>query len=47
MVNVDSRGSGDSEGSIVIMGKQEGEDGHDVIEEFAKMDWYVARNRLR
>ena len=47
MVNVDSRGSGDSEGSIVIMGKQEGEDGHDVIEELAKMDWYVARNRLR
>jgi hypothetical protein len=27
--------------SAVIMGKQEGEDGHDVIEELAKMDWYV------
>ncbi|RMZ72005.1 X-Pro dipeptidyl-peptidase C-terminal non-catalytic domain-containing [Pyrenophora seminiperda CCB06] len=39
VVNVDARGSGDSEGDIVIMGKQEGEDGHDVIEELAKMDW--------
>jgi hypothetical protein len=25
------------------MGKQEGEDGHDVIEELAKMDWWVDR----
>jgi len=39
IVNVDSRGAGDSEGSIVIMGTQEGEDGHDVIEALAKMDW--------
>ncbi|KAG9957826.1 alpha/beta-hydrolase, partial [Aureobasidium melanogenum] len=37
--NVDARGAGDSDGSIVIMGKQEGEDGHDVIEDLAKMDW--------
>jgi len=41
VVNVDSRGAGDSEGSIVIMGSQEGEDGHDVIEALAKMPWYV------
>ncbi|KAI5196325.1 alpha/beta-hydrolase [Aureobasidium subglaciale] len=39
IVNVDARGAGDPDGSIVIMGKQEGEDGHDVIEELAKMDW--------
>jgi uncharacterized protein len=39
VVNVDARGAGDSEGSIVIMGSQEGEDGHDVIETLAKMKW--------
>ncbi|PWY97393.1 alpha/beta-hydrolase [Testicularia cyperi] len=39
IVNVDSRGAGDSEGYICIMGKQEGEDGADVIEAVAKMPW--------
>ncbi|CAG8918563.1 unnamed protein product [Penicillium salamii] len=39
IVNVDARGAGDSDGSIVIMGSQEGEDGHDVIEALAKMTW--------
>ncbi|KAF9892293.1 hypothetical protein FE257_002070 [Aspergillus nanangensis] len=39
IVNVDSRGAGDSDGSIVIMGSQEGEDGHDVIEALARMSW--------
>lgn len=39
IVNVDARGAGNSDGSIVIMGSQEGEDGHDVIEALAKMDW--------
>jgi predicted acyl esterase len=39
IVNVDARGAGDSDGSIVIMGTQEGEDGHDVIEALAKMPW--------
>lgn len=39
IVNVDSRGAGHSDGSIVIMGQQEGEDGHDVIEALAKLDW--------
>lgn len=39
IVNVDARGAGDSDGSIVIMGQQEGEDGHDVIEALAKMPW--------
>lgn len=39
-----TRGAGDSDGSIVIMGKQEDEDGHDVIEALAKMDWYVGNS---
>ncbi|KAI8651846.1 PepX-C domain-containing protein [Fusarium sp. Ph1] len=39
IVNVDARGAGDSDGSIVIMGTQEGEDGHDVIEGLAVQDW--------
>lgn len=39
VINVDARGSGDSEGSVVIMGSQEAEDGYDVIEEIAKMNW--------
>lgn len=39
IVNVDARGAGHSDGSIVIMGQQEGEDGHDVIEALAKLDW--------
>lgn len=39
VVNVDARGAGNSDGSIVIMGSQEGEDGHDVIEGLAAMDW--------
>jgi hypothetical protein len=28
------------------MGKQEGEDGHDVIEALAKMDWSVATRNV-
>ncbi|KAF7173651.1 hypothetical protein CNMCM5623_005889 [Aspergillus felis] len=39
VVNVDARGAGDSEGSVVIMGTQEGEDGYDVIEGIAKLPW--------
>ncbi|RDW69862.1 putative acyl esterase [Coleophoma cylindrospora] len=39
VVNVDSRGCGDSEGTIAIMGSQEAEDGYDVIEALAKMPW--------
>ncbi|KAL4810489.1 alpha/beta-hydrolase [Aspergillus unguis] len=39
IVNVDARGSGNSDGSVVIMGTQEAEDGYDVIEEIARMDW--------
>ncbi|OBT77632.1 hypothetical protein VF21_03691 [Pseudogymnoascus sp. 05NY08] len=39
IVNVDARGSGDSEGNVEIMGTQEAEDGYDVIEAIAKMSW--------
>ncbi|KAJ5371093.1 alpha/beta-hydrolase [Penicillium cataractarum] len=39
VVNVDSRGAGDSDGSMVIMGSQEAEDGYDFIESLARMDW--------
>lgn len=39
IVNVDARGSGDSEGKVHIMGTQEAEDGYDVIEAIAKMPW--------
>ncbi|CAK7205262.1 hypothetical protein SEUCBS139899_008029 [Sporothrix eucalyptigena] len=39
VINVDARGAGHSEGSVVIMGTQEAEDGYDVIEALAKMDW--------
>lgn len=39
IVNVDARGSGDSDGSVTIMGTQEAEDGYDVIETLAKLPW--------
>jgi predicted acyl esterase len=39
IVNVDARGSGDSDGSVAIMRTQEAEDGYDVIEAIAKMSW--------
>ncbi|KAF4452213.1 putative acyl esterase [Fusarium austroafricanum] len=39
IVNIDSRGSGDSEGTLVIMGTQEAEDGYDTIENIAKLPW--------
>lgn len=39
IVNVDSRGAYNSEGTMVIMGTQEAEDGYDFIEAVAKMSW--------
>ncbi|KAH7127928.1 Alpha/Beta hydrolase protein [Dactylonectria estremocensis] len=39
IVNVDSRGTGDSEGIMAIIGSQEAEDGYDAIEAVAKMPW--------
>ncbi|KAF7590665.1 hypothetical protein BBP40_002557 [Aspergillus hancockii] len=39
IINVDARSSGDSDGTVGIMGTQEAEDGYDVIEAVAKMPW--------
>ncbi|EOA87857.1 hypothetical protein ACJQWK_08141 [Exserohilum turcicum] len=39
IVNIDSRGSGDSGGTMVVMGQQEAEDGYDAIEHVAKLHW--------
>jgi len=39
IVNVDTRGAGDSEGTMVIMGHQEAMDGYDAIEHIAKLPW--------
>jgi predicted acyl esterase len=39
IISADTRGTGDSDGPVVIMGTQEGEDGYDVVEALAKMDW--------
>lgn len=39
IVNVDTRGAFDSEGTMVIMGTQEAEDGYDTVEAIAGMDW--------
>lgn len=43
IVNVDSRGAGDSDGVMAIMGTQEAEDGYDVIEALARMPWCSGR----
>jgi len=39
IASVDIRGSGNSDGKVQIMGAKMGEDGYDVIEELAKMEW--------
>ncbi|THW90558.1 alpha/beta-hydrolase [Aureobasidium pullulans] len=39
IVSVDSRGAGNSDGQIAVMGTQDAEDGFDVVEAIAKMDW--------
>lgn len=39
VVNIDSRGSGDSDGTMVLMGTQEAEDGYDAVEAIAKLPW--------
>lgn len=38
-MSVDTRGAGNSDGSICVMGTQDAEDGYDVVEAVAKMDW--------
>jgi predicted acyl esterase len=39
IVNVDPRGVNNSEGNIHFWGTQEAQDGHDAIEELAKLPW--------
>ncbi|PYI32152.1 X-Pro dipeptidyl-peptidase C-terminal non-catalytic domain-containing protein [Aspergillus indologenus CBS 114.80] len=39
IVSVDTRGAGNSDGMICVMGSQDAEDGYDVVEALAKMDW--------
>ncbi|KAF4334683.1 cocaine esterase [Fusarium beomiforme] len=39
IVNVDNRGSWDSEGDLVWWGRAEGKDGYDVVEELARLPW--------
>jgi predicted acyl esterase len=39
IASVDARGAGNSDGDVVCMGQQEGEDAHDVIEGLAKLGW--------
>lgn len=39
VVNADPRGAGNSEGRLVLWGKQDGEDGHDAIEWIAEQPW--------
>ncbi|KAL2867671.1 X-Pro dipeptidyl-peptidase C-terminal non-catalytic domain-containing protein [Aspergillus lucknowensis] len=39
IVSVDTRGAGNSDGLIGVMGQQDAEDGYDVVEAIAKMDW--------
>lgn len=39
IVSVDTRGAGHSDGQICVMGSQDAEDGYDVVEAIARMDW--------
>ncbi|KAH0026096.1 alpha/beta-hydrolase, partial [Aureobasidium melanogenum] len=39
IISVDSRGAENSDGQISVMGTQDAEDGYDVVEAIAKMDW--------
>ena len=39
IINIDSRGAFDSEGTMAVMGTQEAEDGFDVIEHIAGLPW--------
>ena len=39
IVSIDTRGSGNSDGLIEVMGSQDAEDGYDVVEAIARMDW--------
>lgn len=39
LVSVDARGTGNSDGQIPVMGSQDAEDGYDVVEAVASLDW--------
>ncbi|KIV99695.1 uncharacterized protein PV09_08628 [Verruconis gallopava] len=39
IISVDTRGAGNSDGQICVMGTQDAEDGYDVVEAVAKMSW--------
>lgn len=39
IISVDIRGTGHSDGQICVMGPQDAEDGYDIVEAVAKMDW--------
>ncbi|OGM51040.1 hydrolase [Aspergillus bombycis] len=39
IVSVDTRGAGNSDGQICVMGNQDAEDGYDIVEAIAAMDW--------
>ncbi|CEL04052.1 Putative X-Pro dipeptidyl-peptidase C-terminal non-catalytic domain-containing protein [Aspergillus calidoustus] len=39
IISVDTRGAGNSDGLIGVMGQQDAEDGYDVVEAIASMDW--------
>jgi len=43
IVQVDARGTFDSEGDIVYLGSQEGRDGHDAVEAIAALPWCSGR----
>ncbi|KAH7112016.1 Alpha/Beta hydrolase protein [Dactylonectria macrodidyma] len=43
IINVDARGVNDSEGDIRWWGTAEGRDGHDAIEEIAKLPWCTGK----
>ncbi|KAK7222944.1 hypothetical protein V2G26_010947 [Clonostachys chloroleuca] len=46
IVNVDLRGSWDSDGIVPWVGKQDGEDGYDAIEHVAKLPWCTGKVAL-
>ncbi|RDW87854.1 hypothetical protein BP5796_03548 [Coleophoma crateriformis] len=39
VISVDTRGAGNSDGTICVMGTQDAEDGYDVVEAVARMPW--------
>jgi putative CocE/NonD family hydrolase len=39
IISVDTRGAGNSDGQIPIMGSQDAEDGYDVVEAVAQLPW--------